>query len=315
MNFKNIEKRIIEKYDREKINIGRKLFEVKMKISGNERPSSEPYISSDTFRAHSNHIFDKVDKNTPVPNIKKADIIFVNNSFIKEFFKYIHPNIKKNYILLTHDGIEPVNEKYIEYINDNKIIHWFGKNVLIDHQKVTPIPIGLENLFCYGTGITKMFNKLRKNLDKTERKNQIIYKFKVATNPAERQKAYDYLQTNPIAEEIETKLNPYRYFQRISQYKFTASPPGAGEECHRTWEALYLNTIPTVPRSIATNYFEKLGLPIWNIDSWHELDGLTENDLEKKYSEIINKANFEPLQFDYWWNIIKEKQNEYLKKN
>jgi len=312
VNKISVKKRIIEKYDREKINIGRFFLNLKMKITGDVRPSSEPYISSDTFRAHSDYIFDEVGENTPVPNIKKADIVFLSSiphDNIDKYFKYIHPRIINPYILITHNGIKPVDASSIRHI-DEKIIHWYGKNVLIDHPKITPIPLGLENLWKYGTGIPSMFNKLRKNLKKTERKNEIVYKFKIATNPTERQKAYDYLQKHPFAEEIETKLSPFRYFQRIMQYKFTASPPGAGEECHRTWEALYLGTIPIVPHSVATDYFEKLGLPIWNIDDWGELDDLAEKDLGNKYNEIMSKADFSPLWFDYWWNKIKQKQNE-----
>ncbi|HFC76969.1 MAG TPA: hypothetical protein ENJ27_01950 [Candidatus Moranbacteria bacterium] len=312
MQLKKIKKRIIDKYQREKINLSRKLFQLKMKISGNNRPSSEPYISCDNFRAHSDHIFDEVNEKTKIPNIKKGDIVFLStipHTNLEKYFMNIHPKIKNPYILITHNGIVPVGENEKKYIDD-KIIHWYGKNVLIEHTKVTPIPIGLENLWKYSTGATNYFKKeTRKKLLK---ENKILYHFKIATNPDERQKAFDYISKHPLAETLTTKLNQIAYIRNLNQYKFVASPPGAGEECHRTWEALYLKTIPIVPRSATTDYFEKLGLPIWNIDNWNELDNLNEKDLEKKYNELISKANFEPLWFDYWWNKIKEKQNENI---
>ena len=54
-----------------------------------------------------------------------------------------------------------------------------------------------------------------------------------------------------------------------------------------------------------TEYFKNLGLPLWIINDWKELDGLTENDLSDKYEDIMTNSKTEPLFMNYW----KEKIN------
>lgn len=283
----------------------KKIFNLWMFLTKNGRPTSYPYLSADSFRAISDHIYDTVDENSPVYNIKSGDKVFVSSSHIFEYFKYIHPKIENPYILITHWGIVPVDEKLTGYIDD-KIIHWFGKNVLIEHPKITPIPIGLEDLHRYGTGITSEFGKLSK---KNPRKNsKIFYDFKVNTNKEERGLALEFLKKSPLAETQDYKLPPYFYHKKLQSYKFVASPPGAGRECHRTWEAIYLNTVPIVKKSYCEEYFSKAGAPIWVVENWEDIEGV---DLDKKYNEIMQKKNESVLWMDYWINIINSKRNGY----
>lgn len=303
ISFERIKSRLIK----ENLNFNKKFFDLKMKLTGNTRPHSYPRISCDTFRWLSDHVYDEIDKNTKIVNIKKGDIIFVSSFFIDEFFKFIHPKLKNKYVLITHTGIEAIDGKSMKYIDD-KIIHWFGKNVLINHPKITPIPIGLENLWKYGTGIISLFDRLNKIKIK-EKKNNILYHFKIATNKKERQKAYDYIIKHSLAETFEHKQCPPIYLKKLIQYKFILSPPGAGEECHRTWEALYLDVVPIVKKCAATQYFQSLGLPIWNVEEWSDLDNINQEFLNQKYNEL-NKTNKKAIFMDFWIHKISEKSNK-----
>ena len=54
-----------------------------------------------------------------------------------------------------------------------------------------------------------------------------------------------------------------------------------GVDCHRTWEALYLKTIPIVDRSLVTEYFSQF-FPMVLVDNWNtfnleQLEGVYEN--------------------------------------
>ena len=53
---------------------------------------------------------------------------------------------------------------------------------------------------------------------------------------------------------------------KLSKYKFILSPPGAGIDCHRTWEALYCGTIPIVISSSINELYEDL--PVLTVSSW-----------------------------------------------
>lgn len=304
------------KINRDSLAFRKKIFELKMGITGNIRPHSYPYISSDTFRFISDHVYDFANEESKIPNVKNKDIIFVNSDDIENYFIYIHPKIDNPYVLITHWGIKPVDYALTKYI-DSKIIHWYGKNVLVEHKKITPLPIGLEDLHRYGTGVISYYSK-QKNKNIPQRKNKILYHFKIATNLKERQVAFDYITKHPLAESFQYKLPPPLYLKKLNKYKFIISPPGAGEECHRTWEALYLNVIPIVKRSFTAEYFSSIGIPIWVVDDWHELNNIDEHFLKEKYEELINKKNKDALYMDYWIKKISrfsnKKHNELLSK-
>ena len=79
-------------------------------------------------------------------------------------------------------------------------------------------------------------------------------------------------------------------------------PEGHGIDTHRTWETLYLNSIPIEIRNINNSFYEDL--PICLVDSWEEI---TEDFLNKEYNRINEKKyNLEKLDFNYWLKKIKK---------
>ena len=65
------------------------------------RLSSSPYISGDTFRKYSDHIYDEI-KKVDVLKIKKNDIIFVKTDYLNDFINNSLPHIEEFFILITH---------------------------------------------------------------------------------------------------------------------------------------------------------------------------------------------------------------------
>jgi hypothetical protein len=59
------------------------------------------------------------------------------------------------------------------------------------------------------------------------------------------------------------------FYAELAAHDYILSPAGAGPDCHRTWEALALGTIPIVRRSV---YTAVLGdLPALQVDGWGEV--------------------------------------------
>ena len=108
------------------------------------RPSSRPYISGDTFRKISDHIYDESKKMNPL-KVKKNDIVFISNTLVDSFFIEIHPFINNEYILISHNSDRNITQEEIKYM-DNKILHWFAQNMEGKNNKTSVISIGLENL-------------------------------------------------------------------------------------------------------------------------------------------------------------------------
>ena len=83
------------------------------------------------------------------------------------------------------------------------------------------------------------------------------------------------------------------------------SPPGSCVEGHRTWDAMYIGVVPIVKRSITTDYFEKIGLPLWVVDDWSEISQISDKYLNNKYEEIMINSDLSKLYIDYWTDKIK----------
>lgn len=273
-----------------------------IKYSSNPRPSSYPYITGDGFRNFADHIYDDLQKDFDVNKVKYKDIIFVGDSNIKKFLSEIHPKIKSSYILVTHNGDEMVDEDAVKMMDD-KILKWYGINILVSNPKVIPIPLGIENKHYYVLGIPYIFNRvIKKNVAKI---NRIFYGFTVVNNISERQQAMDVLKVNQLADTYKRWMNFFQYLPFLSTYKFVASPPGSCVEGHRTWDALYIGSIPIVKSSVTIDYFEKIGVPLWSVKNWHELDNLIEKDLADTFESIKKKCNSETIYMDYWIDKIK----------
>jgi len=102
------------------------------------------------FRTIAKHVFDE-NRNIVQKKSLGEIFLFVKIYFIEEFFETVHPQIKNPYVLITHNGDTTVDDKLAQNV-DEKNIRWYAQNVNIDHPKITPIPIGLENLDYYNTG-------------------------------------------------------------------------------------------------------------------------------------------------------------------
>ncbi len=289
--------------------IERKINKFFINRSDNKRPSSYPYISGDTFCSLADHFYGIDNKNLNIRSVKEKDIVFVESNLLDEYLEKIHKNIEKPYILIAHNGDKNIGLEVASKI-DNRIIMMFAQNVLVEHPKITPIPIGLENLHYYNNGITKYFNKLTKK-PKENRLNKILFGFSIKTNPAERSRAFQYLSNNKICDGIKDRINAKTHLFLLNNYKFVASPAGNGLDCHRSWEALYLGIVPITRSACGMNYFKNLGLPFYIINDWSEIKNLDENKLTDIYNSLTaeKKSYKKFLFFDYWRDLILKYKN------
>jgi hypothetical protein len=95
-------------------------------------------------------------------------------------------------------------------------------------------------------------------------------------------------------------------YRRNRQYPLWISPRGGGLDCHRTWEALYLDIIPIVWHSTLDSIYTNL--PIIVISDWSDIN---EQFLRSKLHEIALKKlqqppvyQYEKLRNAYWREMI-----------
>ena len=86
----------------------------------------------------------------------------------------------------------------------------------------------------------------------------------------------------------------------VTNYKFIISPHGNGLDCHRTYEAMFLGSIPIVRTSPLDIIYKDM--PIIILKDWQSINI---NKLIEESKTIITKSR-EKLFLKYWINQIKQ---------
>ena len=278
----------------------RKIRQLRIRHSQNPRPDSFPFISGDGFRSLAQYIYEKGVSSFDPKSVQAKDIVFVEGDLLVDFFEHVHPRIANPYILMSHNADIGIDVSYAKRV-DAKIIHWFAMNVLIVHEKITPIPIGIENAYYANAGWKGFF--AQKPVSADDMRPRAFMQFSIATNPSVRGDVFDTLKGSSVVDTPPFK-NQRDSVRGARRYRFIVSPPGNGEDCHRTWEAMLWNSVPIVRHSVAIDSFIRLGLPLWAIDSWNEVAIMSEYDLKEKYDVIRSSCRTEALYMDYLKSLI-----------
>lgn len=290
--------------------------------------SSYPYISSYTFRLISDHGWlsdgdykfckgdiDSLTNGITPSNVKEGDRVYVVTEFLDRYFKDIHPKIKNKYVLITGRCDRGIDNQSIKYLDD-KIMHWFSSNCEVNHPKLTPIPLGLQNRHWRikdhpQSNITLIDDVTIK--DNNTKINDVLMSFQTHTNSGERVKCYDYFKDKSFVkirgygenDRINTEF-VRDYFKEIKQSKFVICPFGGGFDCHRNWEVFSLGSFPIIKKHTSMENF--YDMPAWFVNDWGEVNKET---IDINYDKILGdiedgKNNFDKSKFKYWYDTIKK---------
>lgn len=256
----------------------------------------------------STRVSNYIDERTPVFDFKEDQEGYKDFVFCKPEFLQLLKDSKlmkdEPFTLVTHNSDINFTEDYVNAVVEffPKIKHWYTQNLLCEHPKVSPIPIGIANPK-WSHGNQERFQKI---MDEDNEKNTLYYaNFNVSTNPTARLECYKKLGIEPDTEypnaasikDHDDFVNSTQddYLRNISKSYFTISPDGNGKDCHKTWEALYMKSIPIVKRWHGAERFKKLGIPMIILDDWSEFHDL---DLcEDVYGSIWKDFKLSSLKF------------------
>lgn len=239
------------------------------------------------------------------------------DNVLEYFFQHLINKFKYPILLiLIETDFYQLPKDYLEHSNIKSIYAW---NIPYLHPKLNVIPIGLnfyrqkhiltdflekhpmvKKTKLLGVNFSQDTNPIRKLLlDKVNKEWKTFSTF-MKTFPSPKQ----YYRPSNVDGQISITETNQDYYLEIAQFKFILSPPGAGIDCHRTWEALYLDSIPIVHSSTINKLYEEL--PVLVIENWDHIDN---EFLLKKYQEITQKKregvyNLNKLTLDYWKNLI-----------
>ena len=195
--------------------------------------------------------------------------------------------LPEQFVLVTHNSDINFDKEKIEYVLDlfPNISHWYTQNLLFDHPKVKPIPIGIANPKWSHGNQERFLNISSNNLEKN---NTVYANFNVSTNFAARKYCIEQLGSEhclkleknyPNASSIKehddfVNSTQENYLSDIAQSYFTVSPIGNGVDCHKTWESIYMKSVPIVQRWHGVEKFKELGIPLLIINDWSEFKDL-----------------------------------------
>ncbi len=233
--------------------------------------------------------------------------IFCNGDFLLGLFKALQKSTRK-YILITHNSDLNITEEVYAQKPDS-IKFWFAQNVCVKRDDLQPLPIGLEREQCIehrNIEDTTYSTFCKVNTDIPNHK--LVYlNINHRTNRREREPIRNSLSWRWWVTSKKKRTHE-EYLDDILQSKFTLSPPGNGEDCHRTWEALYLGSIPIVKKSVMTEYFSQF----FSMFLYESSSDISRKKLLDLYKKTDLNNSYETLTFSYWKSVILNKKKELL---
>ena len=181
---------------------------------------------------------------------------------------------------------------YDIFNNPTNIKRIYSKGLMCtDNEKFRAVPNGICSITIEPLRDKILFQEPKRN------DNLAVLNFRLGTNE-ERDKILHYYSNQPWATVGNGKQ--IDYLKEMYNHKFVISPESNCADSHRTWEAMYLGTIPIVQKTPGMSWFDDL--PILQVD---DMCSLTQEFLEEKYEEMMSKEyNLDKLKLSYWLDII-----------
>ena len=266
--------------------------------------SSKPYVSGDSFKKISDHIFDESEK-IKISDIKENDLLFVQTEYLQSFIEKYLPNINNYFILLTHNSSMTINENHLKMVG-NKEFKWFASNLnisILKDKRIEVLPLGIKNR---NNMVGAKLNTFSFEVPHHDNKKNKIYS---SINILKNKDRVNVLRISKECKIVDSKnyANHKRYIKDLSSYKYNICPPGKGLDTSRFWESLIVKTIPVVKKSNFIENLNRFNIPMLILENWEELYDISENDLSSLYETYytqLKENDFVKLEF--WQDLINQ---------
>lgn len=263
------------------------------------------FVSSTVMRDACDIIWEEFDDGPPASLGEKhpdGTVIWVNTKLIKQFIEEFLPKMQFKFVLVSARENNPTRFFDVEtaLANEN-LLCWFIENYEFDSKylatgKIVPLPLGMnyhkldpnspnrsgdmgtpalpgaqqaqlkavhDEIAPIRKRPLKVYCNFQLNMDTFLRHPHAIPRAEA------RAEAIAVLKDSPLAiiEPRQTTRNDV--WRRHHEAAFEASPRGNSIDCHRTWEALLLKTIPIVKTTEMDPIYE--GLPVAIVQDWTEV--------------------------------------------
>lgn len=263
---------------------------------------------------------------TVYAKIEVGSTVYVCNSALRTFRDQILPSIPVPFVLVSGDSDTMIpygtftHEEFEAFISDKRIVHWFCQNLLINHPKMTHMPIGLDYHTISRAGEAHPWGAGKLPKDQEEELEKAIQD----APPLSERHVYCYSNFHHVLFSIGSRGDRKEVVEKVptdiafydpvftsrdiawnhqSFFTYVLSPRGSGYDCHRTWEALCLGCIPIVKSSGLDPLYD--GLPVLIVKDWSELNRAGLLDVLRQF--LTTPFSKEKLLLSYWLNLFDEK--------
>ena len=248
--------------------------------------------------------------------------IFVGSDYLQYFVGSILDKITTKFILVTGTSIktcpvEALDQKsFFRLINNKNLIRWCSQNnVIQNYPSIIQIPLGLDYHAVYNDPKkwekiadgkspveqeTFIINVIKNSKPFYERINKIYVNFEITADRFGQRKDCLKKISQSLLEMYQQKLKRTQTWINTTKYTFVLSPYGQGMDCHRTWEALILGSIPILKSKEFVNMFRDL--PVLFVNDWGDINQQLLDDTIEKFKNM--NFNYDKLTLEYWKNIV-----------
>jgi len=268
-----------------------------------KRNDKTDYISGDSLSRHSKWLFcDRMPVILNPDEIEYNDILFLNLTYFNEFMSIIERNKPGNkFILISFNSDIAFTEYYYNLLEEYVTKVYAVNNVIYTRENVYTLPIGFR------VQPVNTINILKEIKTENIKKTILVYmNFNLGTNESEREICYNKLINKKWITSLKNRKME-DFYDDILKSKYAICPEGTGIDTHRLFEALYLNCIPIVKRSLLDPFYKRM--PILIIEDWNDLTNeYLINEYERLYNNLINWKidNKKWYTATYWLKGIKD---------
>ncbi len=235
--------------------------------------------------------------NSSLLNRSKKSILEIN--FYEKLSK-----LKNPFKLILHNSDDEFGIDQLRFLEIPNCKYIYSQNMNVRHPRVKPIPIGFPNIIWYSGSVLNDVIDIRNDISdmsyQNSKKEKLVFcNFTIGEGIRSKRRNTLYNTAKKLNIEFTENLDVKLFFDKLKKHKYCLSPEGNGFDCYRTWESLYVKTIPICKRSVMIEEFAKI-FPIYIVDDWEELDL---SDLEDKY-DTFNWKNYNLLDFDNYCKHI-----------
>jgi hypothetical protein len=252
-----------------------------------------PFISGADLILYADHVYDNRIKN--VHSVKHGQVVYVKTDFIDEFFTHIYPKITESFVLITHNSDYSTSSKHAHYLDEDKLLGWFGQNPGFEHRKHFPLPIGFENPTWVPSKVDFIRSINVNSLIPWKEREYLLYiNFNSNTNPGARTHLMERFK-NIKDVLVSTKRVDYpTYMNQMGNSKFVLCPQGNGIDTHRFYETILMGSIPVAENSTLHSLFDETASFV--VDSMSSLTV----DMLRNASLTIQNMNFNARKVLLW---------------